>query len=67
MRKEENRYKRPFLALAYGIMVPRMKDYSFVLQILQELFVVYRLKNVGRYVVLGLLSISLWPYSHLFT
>jgi len=67
MRKEEDRYKVAFFALAYGIMVPRMKDYSFVLQIMPALFVLDRLKNVGRYVVLVLLSITLWPYYHLFT
>ena len=67
MKDQEKRYKIAFLALIYGLVLPRMKDYSFVLQIMPALFVMERLKTTARWVVLVLLSVSLWPYYHLFT
>lgn len=53
--------------LLYSIVVPRLKDYSFIILIIPAIYIVPTIKNTAvKYLVLFSLLVSFWPYLHLF-
>ena len=51
--------------LAYGLMLPRLKDYSFLLFVIPAYYAVLSLpKRWQQGLVLALFCVSLWPYHH---
>jgi hypothetical protein len=53
------------LFLLYAAIIPRFKDYSYILLIIPALYVIYSLKTKwAKTILLLLLCVTLWPYHH---
>jgi len=51
--------------LAYGLVLPRLKDYSFLIFVIPAYYAVVALpKRWQQVLVLALFCVSLWPYHH---
>jgi len=67
----KNHHKYPLIIqismgiLAYGLMLPRLKDYSFLIFVIPAYYAVVALpKRWQKGLVLALFCVSLWPYHH---
>lgn len=67
----KNRHEYPLIIqismgiLAYGLLSPRLKDYSFLIFVIPAYYAVLSLpKRWQQGLVLALFCVSLWPYHH---